>query len=148
MKAVDAVLVLAAALQLPPALAQYPASGDTATQLPADTVAITYQGSRYYFGAGLWFQQVVAGFVVVSPPAGIVVPQLPPSYTIFREAGVPYYRANGVYYASAPGGYVVVPQPAPQGSWYYCDSAKAYYPYVRDCAEGWSVISSVPPQLR
>jgi len=34
------------------------------------------------------------------------------------------------------------PQAAPQ-YWYYCNSAKGYYPYVMSCPEGWMQV--VPP---
>lgn len=34
--------------------------------------------------------------------------------------------------------------PSPQ-SWYYCDSAQAYYPYVQSCAEGWRSVPAAPP---
>jgi len=46
----------------------------------------------------------------------------------------------------------VVAQPAqvqPQQSaqlYYYCDSAKGYYPYVPSCAEGWRAVPAQPPQ--
>ena len=39
------------------------------------------------------------------------------------------------------------PAPAqPQGDWYFCRSANAYYPYVRECPEGWQRVPSVPPR--
>jgi hypothetical protein len=141
-------LILAAALAIAstPAAAQYPALGDAPTQLPADAVPITYHGSRYYFASGAWFQQVVAGFLVVTPPAGIVVPQLPVPYRVLNISGGGLYRANGVYYAAAPGGFAVVP--APGAGWYYCDSASAYYPAVSQCAEGWRVLPETPRELR
>jgi hypothetical protein len=34
--------------------------------------------------------------------------------------------------------------PAPQ-SWYYCESARSYYPYVSECAEGWRAVPAIPP---
>jgi hypothetical protein len=97
------------------------------------------------------------------PPAGIVVPVLPPAYTTVWVAGVPYYYANDVYYGPAPGGYVVAnppaeeaaaptPAPGPQAAapqtanWYYCESAKAYYPYVAECKEGWRQVPATPPR--
>lgn len=41
---------------------------------------------------------------------------------------------------------VVQPAPQPQAqSWYYCDSARAYYPYVESCPEGWRAVPAVPP---
>lgn len=29
--------------------------------------------------------------------------------------------------------------------WYYCNSSASYYPYVRNCPEGWTRVSPVPP---
>lgn len=34
--------------------------------------------------------------------------------------------------------------PPPQ-YWYYCDSAKTYYPYVASCPEGWKTVPASPP---
>jgi hypothetical protein len=33
----------------------------------------------------------------------------------------------------------------PQGIWYYCTDAKAYYPYVRECPGGWQHVPAGPP---
>ena len=97
------VVAVAAQLHSAPAAAQYPPLGDAPTQLPAGAVPLTFHGSRYYYSSGAWYQQVVAGFVVVIPPAGIVVAQLPPDYSVLNVSGVPLFRANDVYYAAAPG---------------------------------------------
>ena len=36
--------------------------------------------------------------------------------------------------------------PAPQAqNWYYCASAKGYYPYVPSCPEGWEMVPATPP---
>ncbi|MDY0057847.1 MAG: YMGG-like glycine zipper-containing protein [Methyloversatilis sp.] len=32
-----------------------------------------------------------------------------------------------------------------RGNWYYCASAREYYPYVRTCREGWQVVEANPP---
>ena len=29
--------------------------------------------------------------------------------------------------------------------WYYCDGAKAYYPYVKECPGGWQQVMPQPP---
>ena len=91
--------------------------------------------------------------------------------TVVYVGDVPYYYANDVYYVAQPGGYAVSeppavaaapvapppqalpPQagPAPQeapGTWYYCESAKAYYPYVGECKEGWRPVPATPPGPR
>jgi hypothetical protein len=37
------------------------------------------------------------------------------------------------------------PAPAPSsGTWYYCDAAGAYYPYVADCPSGWRPVPATP----
>jgi hypothetical protein len=147
-KAFLAAVALAAGLLGTPAIAQYSGLVEAVTALPEGSTPITYRGSRYFFSEGTWYQQVVAGYVVVAPPAGIVVPALPPTYATVWLSGVPYYKANDVYYAAAPGGYAVVSPPASQGSLYYCASMRRYFPNVSDCAEGWSIVPTVPPQLR
>jgi len=51
--------------------------------------------------------------------------------------------------------YPVYVQPAPVQAqvqptiptWYYCNSAKAYYPYVPSCPEGWQAVAAQPPQV-
>jgi hypothetical protein len=34
--------------------------------------------------------------------------------------------------------------PPPSANWYYCDSAKGYYPYVRECPEPWHIVPATP----
>jgi hypothetical protein len=50
--------------------------------------------------------------------------------------------------ASPPPGGTTEPAPPPQqtaGNWYYCDSAKNYYPYINQCPEGWKTVPATPP---
>ena len=47
--------------------------------------------------------------------------------------------AQTASYAASPGGIAVVP--APNAAWYYCESARAYYPVVQQCAGGWRVVA-------
>ena len=35
--------------------------------------------------------------------------------------------------------------PPPPQYWYYCNSAKTYYPYVASCPEGWKEVPATPP---
>jgi hypothetical protein len=47
---------------------------------------------------------------------------------------------------SPQGTTVVAPPNSPSTSnWYYCDSAKGYYPYVTQCPEPWRMVPAVPP---
>ena len=67
----------------------------------------------------------------------------PPAYPY------PYYPAYYPSYPSAPPVYVeqgAMQAPAqPQDWWYYCADARAYYPYVRECAGGWQRVAPTPP---
>jgi len=154
----------------------YPAVGYSVAVLPPGYVSVNFGGGRWFFHGGVWFRGAGPSYVVVRAPVGAVVPVLPPGYTIVTASGQPYYYANDTYYAPVDGGagYAVVapptgaepatappappsassPQPgqatgsapAPGGNWYYCDSAKGYYPYVSECREGWRPVPAVPPR--
>ena len=64
----------------------------------------------------------------------------------------PYYPAP-MYYppvvvAAPPGPTQYVErsdQPLQSGYWYYCETSRGYYPYVRDCASGWKAVPPAPP---
>jgi len=64
----------------------------------------------------------------------------PPSY---------YYYVPPIVVQEPP--VYVQQQPAPPASsrqdvpWYYCPSAKAYYPWVRICPEAWVEVPPRPP---
>ncbi len=67
-------------------------------------------------------------------------------------AAYPYpYYAYPAYYPYAYPAYdasVAVPaynMPPPVQSWYYCDAAGAYYPYVASCPGGWREVPATPP---
>jgi len=65
-----------------------------------------------------------------------------------------YYPAPYYYYPPvaampySPPQYIEQGVAAPeqsQGYWYYCADAKAYYPYVKECPEGWQRVMPQPP---
>jgi hypothetical protein len=70
--------------------------------------------------------------------------------------GDPYPPYPGYVYPYPPPALDVVPPPASsegapppppqQSNWYYCESTKGYYPYVKECQEGWRVVPATPPQ--
>ncbi len=153
----------------------YPALGFAVSTLPVNAIRIGFGRERFFFQGGVWYQPRHGVYVVVRAPIGISVPVLPLAYTTVWAGGVPYYYANDVYYAGNPGNYVVVAPPAnfvarpeaaqpappppappgapgssmpapPPGTWYYCDSSKAYYPYVAECPTGWRVVPATPPR--
>ncbi|WP_249672226.1 hypothetical protein [Pseudomonas abieticivorans] len=69
--------------------------------------------------------------VYYAPAYNYVPVQTAPTYT---------YQAVPVQTAASP------PSPPPSApSWYYCASARGYYPNVRECREAWQIVPSTPP---
>ena len=108
-------------------------------------------------GLGLALGAALVGLAYYSRPAY--------SYPAYSYPGPAYaypgpaYTYPGPAYAypgpavAPSAGYVEqnVPQAAPapaqpQEDWYYCADSNAYYPYVRECAEGWQRVSPTPPR--
>ena len=67
----------------------------------------------------------------------------------------PWYYPPPYYHYPAPAYYVPAQpityieqsstQAAEQGGWwYYCDTARGYYPYVKECPSGWQRVSPTP----
>lgn len=63
-----------------------------------------------------------------------------------------YYPAPAYYFAPvvvappAPVQYIERSEPAMQsGYWYYCETSRGYYPYVKDCPSGWKAVPPAPP---
>lgn len=65
-----------------------------------------------------------------------------------RPYPYPYYppyppviieRAPPVYIEQTP-----APPPPQTNYWYYCPSAKGYYPYVKECPGGWQKVAPQP----
>ena len=57
----------------------------------------------------------------------------------------PYYANPSVVVQQAPTDYIQqAPAPSQQAYWYYCQNARAYYPYVKDCPGGWMQVVPAP----
>ena len=72
---------------------------------------------------------------------------LPGAWWLYDRPYYPYPAAPPVVVQPVPQESVIV-QPAPQPAaqtWYFCESARAYYPYVQTCAEGWRPVPAAPP---
>lgn len=152
----------------------YPAVGYAVPALPEGYINVNFRDLHFYYHAGVWYQASGREYLVVRPPVGVFVPVLPPAYATVWIAGKSYFYANEVYYLQTPGGFVVaqppetaastpesappppppVAQPGPAlrgpstGNWFYCESARAYYPYVTECREGWRSVPATPPDRR
>ena len=89
-------------------------------------------GPGVYIGAGFanpywWY-----------PYYGYPYPYAYPSYAY----GYPAYSPPVV--EGSPQTYIQQ-EPPTQQYWYYCQSAQGYYPYVRECPEGWQQVAPQPP---
>lgn len=75
-----------------------------------------------YYGRGSYYAPYY-GY----PPTVITVPVTPPVYI---QQTPPATQQN------------------PAGYWYYCYSPQGYYPYVKQCPNGWQQVDPTPPAPR
>lgn len=61
------------------------------------------------------------------PPAVITLPTRPPAYIQQTPSDSRQY---------------------PVGYWYYCTAPEGYYPYVKECPNGWRQVDPTPPASR
>jgi len=63
-----------------------------------------------------------------------------------------YYPPAVVTVPSAPPVYIQQSPPAtrqyPAGYWYYCNNPEGYYPYIKECPDGWQQVEPTPPAPR
>lgn len=100
-----------------------------------------FVGAHFGFGyPGGWGPPVYAPWGYWHRP--VLVAPLPPAVTYYDAYGPP------VVVAPAPRAYTVRPEPEEPEYWYYCDTARGYYPYVKTCPGGWMKVvpQTVPPQ--
>jgi len=111
-----------------------PPVGVVVPVLPPAYTVVYARGMPYYYANEAYYSAVPggAGYAVVAPPPGA-------EPTTDEPAPPP---ANSPQPAPAPGSAPSVSG----GTWYYCNSAKAYYPYVGECKEGWQQVPATPPR--
>ena len=78
---------------------------------------------------------VGAPFGYYAPPYYYYPPYYPP--IVAAPSAPPVYIEQG---SSDP-----APARPGEGYWHYCAASQAYYPYVKECAEGWQLVSPQPP---
>ncbi|MBS1188612.1 MAG: hypothetical protein H6R10_404 [Rhodocyclaceae bacterium] len=103
-----------------------------------------YGGHYQNHGGHHGGDSVWAGLAIVGAIAGLAIlaDQARPRYAVPYEAQ-PVYPPQPTYVEPPPGP-APVPAPAASATWYYCPSAQAYYPYLRDCPGGWQVVPANP----
>ena len=98
-----------------------------------------HAGGRYSSGGGFSSHHFIA------PRARIGAFVAAPLF--FYSPPPAYY--NSPFFAASPQPPVYIEQGAATeapvaGSWYYCAGSQAYYPYVKECPEGWQPVAPVP----
>jgi len=78
-----------------------------------------------WFGAPLYYPVAPVPYYYYPPPPVVAVPTAPTTYVEQGQAEA----------APAQSG----------GSWYFCEGARAYYPYVKECPGGWREVPAQPP---
>ena len=114
-----------------------------ATSLAVPATAAPH-GGGYRGGMGWW--GLALGLGLGWEAARINGPYYAPAYPVY------YYPAPEYYYPDIPPAVMVAPPvvaaPPSTPNWYYCPSAKGYYPYVRQCPEAWRVVPATPPAAK
>ena len=88
------------------------------------------------------------GFPIYAPRYFPVPIYAYPGYTF--AAPVQVFPPAIIGYSSPPvyierGGVPIEPAAPVQNDWYYCTASQTYYPYVRECPDGWQRVPAQPP---
>ncbi len=99
-------------------------------------------------GGGWWLPALIGGAIlydVTRPHYYQPDPYYYQPAPVYIQPQQVYVQPAPVYsYAPPAPSYQQAPAAAAQ-SWYYCDSAKGYYPYVKVCPGGWEQVPATPP---
>ena len=92
----------------------------------------------------LLFPFAVAATIVGGVAVVLTAPFAYPYAPYPAAYGYPYAYSYPYIEAAPATAYTVAPAP-PRSYWYYCASARTYYPYISTCPEGWM---QVVPNIR
>lgn len=65
--------------------------------------------------------------------------------TVYVQPGPVYVQPAPVYAPGYPPVYAAQVAPPSMPNWYFCPTAKAFYPYVTSCPSGWQAVPATPP---
>jgi len=121
------------------------------TSLSLSTAAAPHGGGHgggWRFGGPAWWG-VGLGLGLGWEAARIGGPYYYPAYPVYEYPPVYYYpdSPSTVVIQSPPVAVQAGAPPSAQSApnWYYCNSAKGYYPYVPQCPEPWRIVPATPP---
>ncbi|MGH8274156.1 MAG: hypothetical protein ACRES9_07885 [Gammaproteobacteria bacterium] len=66
-------------------------------------------------------------------------------YGSYSYPAYPYAYGPDTVIVNNPPAPPAPPSQAPVQYWYHCASPKGYYPYVRQCPDGWTKVPATPP---
>jgi|SRR5215467_6481884 len=104
--------------------------------------------SRVFIGVGpaFWWGWGPYPYWYYPPPYYVYPNYVYPTPVVMQEPPA-YIQQSGPAAPAAPSPLAAPPappaQPAPESYWYYCPSARSYYPMVQTCPEPWV---KVPPR--
>lgn len=93
----------------------------------------------------------VYGSVVINPFLGPWYPSGSYYYPPYSPLYSPPYYPPVIAAPAPPPVYIeqdssgASASPAPQAYWYFCRASNGYYPYTKDCPEGWVKVAPQPP---
>ena len=94
--------------------------------------AVAHGHGRVHFGLGLHFGPYWGG--PFWGPGWYPAPYYyPPAVIVAPPAAPPVYVERNDAPAQS------------QGYWYYCETSRGYYPYVKECPGGWKAVPPAPP---
>lgn len=114
-----------------------PPVGIVVPVLPPAYTTVWIAGAPYYYANDIYYTGTPGGYAVARPP------MVPDAASV--EVPPPAAPAPPL---PSPSQSATAPRGTPPGMWYYCESAKAYYPYVSECREAWRPVPAAPPQAR
>ena len=110
-----------------------------------------FGGYRGGFGWGLGVGAFIAAPLIAgsyyAPPYYASPYAYPPNYGYAPTYVDPAYAPTAYSQPAYPQQYQV-PVQQQTSAWFFCPSSNSYYPYVRQCPEGWQQVSPTPPGYR
>ena len=110
-------------------------AGTGAAQGTAHTVQQRYDNAYVQCMYAKGENVPVGGRIMSSPARMTRAPAPPPPGPVAERDAPPLAPPPPTAAARAPS----------SGVWYFCEASNAYYPYVKECPQGWKNVPAVPP---
>jgi len=107
-----------------------------------------FYGPRIGLGVGLGVGLALEGWPYYYPygyyPYGYYPYAVYPPAVVTQQAAPTVYMEQGNVAPAQDSGQQSAPPAQSSNDWYYCRKPAGYYPYVRNCADGWQRVPSQP----